>query len=606
MELKGNLESIRESLLAEMEGLYALELERHEMLPLELAEKLAYYTSKINREMAVYVDRKGQIASISIGDSATVTLPEVEGRRDTSRLSGIRCIHTHPNGDGMLSSVDMNSLRKLRLDAMIAIGVSEGAVTDIYAGVPDKNAEQGFGGARVYGPFRIGDGRMNYLFEVIVEQDRVEETALYHNEKEEERAILIGLETYAGRLINGKSEGQRSLEELAELAETAGATVVQSVLQRKGAQDAAYYVGKGKIEEISLMRQALNANVLIFDDELSGAQVRNIEELAGAKVVDRTALILDIFAQRARSSEGKLQVELAQLKYRLPRLIGLGNQLSRLGGGIGTRGPGEKKLEVDRRHINRRIAYLNNELENIEKRRGVMREGRKKNMVPTLALVGYTNAGKSTLMNTLCHTDVFAENKLFATLDPTTRKLALPGGREVLLIDTVGFIRKLPHDLVEAFKSTLEEAVHADVLLHVVDASNPEAEAQVAVVYDLLQSLGALNKPVLTVLNKMDQVSDEFLTPSIGPRDHVYEVSAVTGAGLDRLLQGIQEIVQEEEEEIELIAPYNEGWLIPYLYQHGKVTGEEYTEEGVRIKAVLRKDRMERVRGFEAEKEKGE
>jgi len=410
-----------------------------------------------------------------------------------------------------------------------------------------------------------------------------------------EKAILVGLETYRGKVIDGRSQGERSLEELEELAITAGVVVVHKVLQRRHAEDAAYYIGKGMVEHLGLLCQELHADALIFDDELTGAQIRNIEDMTGVKVVDRTTLILDIFAQRARSKEGKIQVELAQLKYRLPRLIGMGGQLSKLGGGIGTRGPGEKKLEVDRRHIRRRIRYLEDELKDLDKRRNLIRKGRRRNLMPVIALVGYTNAGKSTLMNKLCGADVFAEDKLFATLDPTTRCLTLPDGRELLLVDTVGFIRKLPHELVEAFKSTLEEAVYADMLIHVVDASSEEAQEQIAVVDELLQSLGALNKPVILALNKMDIAGDHARVLAAESSEQVFEISAFTGQGLDSLVAGIAELMPADEVNVEVFAPYDAGWVIPYIHENGKVLAQEYTDSGTKINALRKTSKIERI-----------
>ncbi|MCX7920922.1 MAG: GTPase HflX [Clostridia bacterium] len=555
---------------------------------------MSLMTTKINREISVYINRKGTVIDVSVGDSSTVSLPEVEGRRSSARLSGVRCIHTHPNSNGMLSGVDLNSLITLRLDAMVALGVREGNVVEIYAALPAQTDN-----AEIYGPFELHDTKMNLLFERIMEIDKGHTEKVFANQEDEERAILVGLETSAGKTLNGKSEGERSLDELEELAFTAGALVAHKVLQKRPVQDPAYFIGKGKVEELSLMRQELNANTIIFDDELSGAQVRNIEELTGAKVIDRTTLILDIFAQRARSREGKLQVELAQLKYRLPRLIGLGSQLSRLGGGIGTRGPGEKKLEVDRRHIRRKINYLENELSSISRRRGLLREGRKDNNVPTIALVGYTNAGKSTLMNKLCKADVLAEDKLFATLDPTTRRLMLPDGREALLIDTVGFIRKLPHDLVEAFKSTLEEAVFADILMHVADASSEEADTQISVVNDILINLGISNKEIVLVLNKMDLVNKEDIRINYpDTKESVFEVSAANGRGVNELLTGIAKKLPVDDIEVEVLAPYSEGWVLPYMYDSGKIIEKDYIDSGVKIKALIKKSKLEKISDY--------
>ncbi len=525
-------------------------------------------------------------------------MSEVEGRRGKARLSGVRCIHTHPNGEGRLSPVDINSLLSLNLDAMIALGVRNGAVEEAYVGLPTEQGDGRRDGTDIYGPFEHNDPRVNYLFDLIYQRDGLIQVTSGTGRDDREKALLVGLETNTGRLINGKSEGTRSLEELEELSTTAGLDVLERVLQKRAVKDAAFYIGRGKIEQLGLMLQAANAGVLVFDDELSGAQIRNIEGMTGAKVVDRTALILDIFAQRARSSEGKLQVELAQLKYRLPRLMGMGGQLSRLGGGIGTRGPGEKKLETDRRHIRKRISSLTGELKTIEKRRNLIRQGRKQNDIPVIALVGYTNSGKSTLMNTLCKTDVLAEDKLFATLDPATRKLMLPDGRLALLVDTVGFIRKLPHDLIEAFKSTLEELVFADMLLHVVDASDEEVEEQIPVAEALLSNLGALDKPTVLVLNKMDLVQEKQRLPVSAPGIASVEISAAHGGGINELLEIIMKTIPSDEAEYEIHAPFSAGWVVSYVHENGKLLGEEYTGEGTKIRMRMKRARAEKIREY--------
>ncbi|HEY9061661.1 MAG TPA: GTPase HflX [Pseudobacteroides sp.] len=572
--------------------------ESGDLIPQELVQKLTFFTQKINREIAVYLDRKGNVTDISIGDSSTVSLPELEGRKSKMRLSGIRCIHTHPNATGQLSSVDISSLVNLRLDAMIALGVKDGELTEAYVSVASRDESGEFNSADIFGPFQPQDPELDYIFGLILERDKNSKSAFYENDLEAEKAILVGLETLSGRMIGDKSEAERSLDELEELANTSGAVVIDKILQKKPVKDPAFYIGRGKAEEIGLLCQASGVDTLIFDVELSGAQVRNIEDVTGAKVVDRTTLILDIFAQRARSKEGKLQVELAQLKYRLPRLIGMGGQLSRLGGGIGTRGPGEKKLEVDRRHIRRRINFLESELNQLSIRRSRTREARKKNTVPSIALVGYTNAGKSTLMNKLCNSDVFAEDKLFATLDPTARKFHLADGKTALLVDTVGFIRKLPHELVEAFKSTLEEVVYSDVLLHVVDAANEEAEEQIAVVMGILDSLEALQKPMVLVLNKVDMLEGTH-NIRIPDRDcKIYEISAVTGQGIPELILGISELLSENETDVEFTIPYSEGWVLPYLYENGKVSQTEYIEDGIKVRAVIRNTKIDKIKKY--------
>lgn len=562
-------------------------------MPVALAQTIARISFEINREISVLMSRRGMVVDISIGDSGTVSLPQLDSRRGEARLSAIRCIHTHPGGNGLLSQVDISTLQKLRLDTMVAIGVLEGQITEIFAGCLNVDQE-----VDVYGPFTLGEARLNYVYTIIEEQDASARDNIYENEDIAEKAILVGLETSKSRLDNiSLRDAEESLEELEELANTAGAVVLDKILQRKQTQDSAYYVGKGKIEELSLMCQATDVQLLIFDDELSGAQIRNIEEMTGARVIDRTALILDIFAQRAISKEGKLQVELAQLKYKLPRLVGLGTELSRLGGGIGTRGPGEKKLEVDKRHIHRRVTALERELKELEKRREFMHVNRAKNNTPVIAIVGYTNAGKSTLMNKLCGSSVFVEDKLFATLDPSARKLILSDGREAVLVDTVGFIRKLPHDLIEAFKSTLEEAVHADMLLHVVDASNENAAMQIGVVERLLEELGASTKKTILVLNKQDIVAGGGRINAMGYAS-VCEISAVTGSGTSQLLEKITEGFKEQLREIKLLIPYNDGWVIPYIYQNGQVIDQEYLENGISVKALVKIDKISNLKEF--------
>lgn len=597
-KVNGNLESIRRTILDEIETLYDMELQSYDFLPSELCMKLGQLTERINREIALYINRKGKITNIILGDSSTVSLPEVEGRISETRLSGIRCIHTHPNGTGILSQLDISSMLSLRLDAMIALGVRKGEIVEAYSAIPLPDEDGVLNKVEIYGPFQIGDEKINELFHFINKIDKASRDFIYKNEQESERAILVGLELSSGKPLHEKKEGISLLDELEELAITAGVAVVKKISQKRQAKDTSTFVGKGMAEQIGFLRQELDANLVIFDDELSGAQVRNIERFIGAKVIDRTTLILDIFAQRAISKEGKLQVELAQLKYRLPRLIGFGTQLSRLGGGIGTRGPGEKKLEVDKRHINRRVSFLENELKNLGDRRNQMRDSRQREGVPTIAIIGYTNVGKSTLMNKLCGSDVFAENKLFATLDPTTRSMKLPDDKEVLLVDTVGFIRKLPHELIEAFKSSLEEAVFADILLQVVDASSDEAEAQIQVVNNIIEELGATDKPMIMALNKIDLQNGGQRIPINNPKGMVYEISALQGEGLDNLLNGISQMLKKEDTEVDLVIPYSAGWVIPFIHENGEVLKEEYTEQGIKANIIIKKMKVDKISEF--------
>lgn len=398
----------------------------------------------------------------------------------------------------------------------------------------------------------------------------------YENSQQPERAVLVCVDL-------GAYDPDVSLDELEELARTAGAEVTARVIQKRDKPDNATFIGSGKLEELKEFCEANETDLVVFDCELTPAQANNIEDALDVRVVDRTTLILDIFAARSRTDEGKLQVELAQLKYSLPRLTGKGVKLSRLGGGIGTRGPGETKLESDRRHVRRRIAALEEELRSLEQRRGRLRERRKKDRVQTVAIVGYTNAGKSTLMNALTQAGVLAEDKLFATLDPTSRGLDLPDGRRVMLIDTVGLIRRLPLHLVEAFKSTLEEAAHATVILNVCDASSDECSEHLRVTEELLRDLGCLDKPIISVMNKCDLVASTEDLPTIGS---TVMISAKTGEGLDRLLAAVTEKLPPTRRREKLLLPYPKAGLAARFRDEGRVFSEEYTPEGVLIDAI--------------------
>ena len=403
---------------------------------------------------------------------------------------------------------------------------------------------------------------------------------MYETAEKRERVILVGVS------LADSDDAEQSLDELEELARTAGALCGGRVLQKREQMHPATYLGRGKTGELKDLIWETQADGIICDDELSPAQIGNLKDELDVKIMDRTLLILDIFAARASTSEGKIQVELAQLKYRQSRLTGLGTSLSRLGGGIGTRGPGEKKLEMDRRLIKGRISQLTRELKEVKRHRQLTRESRAKSRIPVIAIVGYTNAGKSTLLNALTGAGILAEDKLFATLDPTTRNLKLPGGQEVLLTDTVGFIRKLPHHLIEAFKSTLEEAKYADLLLHVVDASNPQMDQQMHVVYETLRELEASDKPVITAFNKKDRFVGEY-----APRDFQAErtafISAKTGEGVEELLACVEDVLREQKVEIEQIYPYSDAGKIQLIRKYGELEKEEYTQEGIYVRAYV-------------------
>ena len=403
---------------------------------------------------------------------------------------------------------------------------------------------------------------------------------MFENGRIKEKAILVGVHRDLRNILLDTTD--ESMRELALLAETADAEVLGEIVQNRDTPDNATYVGEGKLTEIHEACEALEANLVIFDDELSGSQLKNIEKVVPVRVIDRSALILDIFAARALSGEGKLQVELAQLKYYLPRLGGGYTSLSRLGGGIGTRGPGETKIETDRRYIRTRIYTLEKEIEAIGKHRELIRARRRKNEVPTVAIVGYTNAGKSTLLNYLTGAGVLAENKLFATLDPTARALSMPDGREAMLIDTVGFIRKLPHHLIEAFKSTLEEAVYADVLLHIIDSSSEESENQIEVVNALLHELGADGKPIISVYNKVDLCEGDSPARLPYPEKSVF-ISAHTGNGVDALIQAIDEVLPGKRIKMKILVPYTSGQIVNEVRRLDSILSEDFTPDGTLI-----------------------
>lgn len=574
--INGNTEGIRQSALERLRELYDMEIDGDCFAPRELIDRIATFSGQCNREVSVYISRDGRVMDITVGGPESVPLKSLRLRRNPGRLSMIRCIHTHPEGEARLSGVDRQALRSMNFDAMAAISVVAGTAREIGVGFLGDMRD---GIAEVIEYSHIDIDRLpqeDWMHEIALADGRVRASSGIDDAQE--RALLVSVDS------------AESLSELAALADTAGALVIERVLQRLPKPDPATYIGSGKVEQLALNAQALDVDICIFDDELTGAQLRNLEERLGVKCIDRTGLILDIFAQRARSSEGKLQVELAQLQYRLPRLMGQGTALSRLAGGIGTRGPGESKLEQDRRYIRRRIADVNESLRELESRRELQRRQRQKNGVPLVALVGYTNAGKSTLLNHLAGADVLAEDKLFATLDTTTRKLELPDNQSCLIIDTVGFINKLPHELVSAFRATLEEVVQADVLVVVSDAANPECQQQRRVVAEVLTQLGAGDKPTIEAYNKCDLLTER---PPL-PRGQLY-VSARTGEGLDELTREIQRRAAALLHRVRILVPYAQGQLVSRIHAQGKVISEEYTDEGTLLTALLDAITLERV-----------
>ena len=582
MLINGNSEGVKKVFLEELESIYKIKVPKTEICSMDIIEKMCMVSSAIEREVSVSIDRKGNVKSVAVGDSTSVELPLLDIRE--GRLAGVRIIHTHPNGFCNLSALDLSALLKLKLDCIVAVGVYENKIIDY-----------SLGNLRVKDNTLLFEEKSHLSFEELVSVNILEEVRYLENlikdndieEDTEEKAIVVGADT------------RESLEELKELAKACNIPVLDSVYQGRNKIDAAFYIGRGKVLEIASLRQTERANLIIFDDELSGSQVRNLENALGAKVIDRTTLILEIFARRARSKEAKIQVELAQLKYRKGRLQGLGTVLSRTGGGIGTKGPGEKKLETDRRHIEEAIYDLKDELKKIKKTREIQREKRNKENIPKISLVGYTNAGKSTLRNALCEVaarkennqkeNVFEADMLFATLDTTTRAITLKNKGIATLTDTVGYVRKLPHDLVEAFKSTLEEVIFSDLLCHVVDASSEDAIEQIRAVEGVLEELGAKDKDTILVLNKVDKGTEEQLNKikeEVSYED-IIEISAKEGLNLDKLLELIEEKLPYKYKKAEYMIPYAKGDVVSFLHRNGRILEEEYKDEGTYLVAEV-------------------
>ena len=570
-EIHGNIAGIRDSFLRQMQQIYEFPIDRDEFIPVDLAHLLAGYSHELNREISIYISRNGDVLDVTVGSDTQVPLQEWRLRRSNEKLSRVRCIHTHPSGSAELSDVDIAALGSLYLDAMSAIGIdSEGHIRGISAAFLGEKKE-GVPTVRFAAPISLRHLPQKLWLEEIRKSDELITLGEDRLLNAPERALLVGIES------------EESLDELAALCESAGGKPVGRVLQKRSQPDGATYLGSGRAEQLSLDAQALEANLIIVDDELTGIQANRLEELTGIRVIDRTTLILDIFARRAASREGKLQVELAQLTYCSARLIGSRQSLSRLAGGIGTRGPGESKLEIDRRRIRERMADLRAQLKELEKQRAIRRRSREKSQVPVVALVGYTNTGKSTLLNRISGAGVYAKDELFATLDAVSRRVDLPDGDAFILTDSVGFIRKLPTELIEAFQSTLEAAAQADILIIVSDASSPDAMQQHDVVEEVLKKLDAVRQPRIEVLNKCDVANSETI-PLL--RDAVC-ISALSGDGIDALLEKIAGLTRQRERRYRVLVPFQQYSLLNDLRRYGRIMSEEHGEDGTLVEAML-------------------
>ena len=585
--INGNISGLKDYVLENLEKIYEKKIEKGKILDEETANYISEISNKINREINIAIDRNGNVIDISIGDSSTVNLPLIPVY--DKKLSGVRIVHTHPGGNSHLSSVDVSALIKLKLDCIVSIGISDNGITGYEVAICSiVNDELSYD--------RTPLTNLN-SFDYLDEIKEVEELLRKREIKEDdsEYAILVGIDE------------EKYLDELEELAYACNVKVVGKFFQKRKKVDPVFLIGSGKVQELSLVRQIRKANLIIFDEELSGLQLKMLEEFTGCKVIDRTTLILEIFARRARTREAKLQVELAQLKYRANRLIGFGITMSRLGGGVGTKGPGEKKLEIDRRIIKKNITYLKNELEAVKKIRATQREKREDSGMPKVSLVGYTNVGKSTLRNILVDLypsdknlkkeEVLSKDMLFATLDTTTRTIALKDKRVISLTDTVGFIQKLPHDLIESFKSTLEEVIFSDLILHVADLASEDIFEQIEAVENVLTELKCLDKVKILVLNKIDKAIEEKGQDIVDERIneikekysnyHIIVTSAVTQENLGKLIDLIQEYLPMTSYNCKVLIPYSNTDLVAMLHRNAIVKSEEYADNGILIEVIL-------------------
>ncbi len=567
--VSGHVSGVRDGALEELNRLYEMKTDRQAYISPEALDTLAHCSAALGREAGIYLSREGEVLDVKLGTADRLSGGPEQGRRRRGGLSGVRCVHTHPNGNPMLSEPDLSMMRRLKMDSVCAAGIdTEGNITGLCAAFFDGNGEI----ETCMLPSAEELNRMPWQRRIREAQDAL---AALPPQKEDgkERAILVSL------------DAKDDLDELAALAEAGGAEVVKRVWQNRPGADSAYYIGPGKADEIALDAQNLDADVIIFDDELSGKQLRNLEDRIGVKIVDRTTLILDIFAQRAVSEEGKLQVAAAQARYRSAKLIGQGLVLSRLGGGIGTRGPGETQLEMDRRLIRRQLRDLEERLEKLEQRRGSQRKQRERNEIPVVALVGYTNTGKSTLMNRMSGAGVLVKDQLFATLDAVGKRIE-DRSTPYILVDTVGFIDKLPHDLVKAFRSTLEEAALADVLVIVSDLSDPRWEEKRRVVQQVLEDLGATEQPRIEVLNKCDRSGAPTL-----PAGSLC-MSALTGEGLEAFREAVLNKLRRDERTYSVFVPWAQFSLASRLEEAGRVLKTEDTDEGRRMTLSMKEKDM--------------
>ncbi|ADL13745.1 GTP-binding proten HflX [Acetohalobium arabaticum DSM 5501] len=581
-DLRGDLSGIKDRYIEELEMMSSSIFSSGELVAIDFLYQIINIASEIEDKIAVLINRRGEVLRIKVGELTNDFFAGAKQRRSVKRLSGLRCIYLTFNSQ--LNRKNKIFLKEYRLDLLVHLSLADRqSKLEALVHYPKVDNGQLVVGSELKGPFSLTElTETDYSTEIEDIEDKLQETETVKvTEAESEAAVLVCLITEDDTGYNQ----EEPLAELENLVQTAGIEVKGKEIQYRKDPDHSYYIGYGKVQELKELKYRLGINVIIFDEELSPAQQRNLEDELGVKVIDRTEVILDIFAQHANSKEGKLQVELAQLHYLLPRLTGKGEDLSRLAGGIGTRGPGESKLEIDRRRIRKRIDNLEAEINRVQQTRATQRSRRK---LPTISLVGYTNAGKSTLLNRLTEATAVTKDELFATLDSNTCRLKLPVGRKVLISDTVGFIRKLPHQLIAAFRATLEEVTEADILLHVVDVTEADYKAKMDAVVEVLSELNVLDKPIITILNKIDLLKDQKQVELIQQNlKNSLVISAKEGQGVDRLLDEISNLLLDTMVELELLLPYSDAGALELIHQRGKVLREEYSNEGISIKARI-------------------
>jgi len=595
--LFGDIGSLHVTKILELEKLYQFDFLKNDFLPNALVIKLAELTGIINKEIAMYITRKGKVAGIVVGDHCKASIPEISKFKEQTLLSGIRCIHTHITEDGRLSPEDITELLSCRLDGMVSIGTSNGKISKLMAAIPTIGSNFAIEKADLFGPFKLGEKNFSIVFRLIEEVDSCLRTnsIRYPVKIGEEKALLVGIVNDSGFNDRGLSCTQ-SLYELEQITKSAGAEVLEKLILNVFSNNPEYYVGENNLKEISLRCELLNANIIIFDSELSGPEIRNLEKQLYIKVVDRPTLILDIFARRAASRQSKIQVELTQLKYIFPRLSENGLHLPAFQKGIGLRAPGQKKLEFDRKAIHSRLCMLAEDLEDIKDESSGPKENRRR--IPTAALVGYVNSGKTTLLNTLCNLNESTDDALISSVDSAAKKVSLPNGEQIAIVDSVGFIKDLPVDLRDAFKSTLEEVGYADIIIHVVDSSANEISSNIIDVNNMLCDIGASKKPTIVVFTKTDISPESTSFRGSLSIENCVDVSSNQNTGIDRLLYMITQMLFLKSFKANFFIPYHESWIIAFLQQNSKVIKEEYQINGTKISAHVTPHIFEQVKQF--------